>query len=203
MARAVEVHKREMAVTIPFKGYIAAGEPIEAIEEYKTITVPKNLVSVSGQHFALGVKGESMIDEGILNGDTVIIRKQSDVKNGETAIALINGSEVTLKKIFKEKNRIRLQPANPALKPLYVKSVIIQGKVISVLRKIEEQEEKGEISKDKIKSQSPYFEKNRISIFNDDILKITAISENSIDLIVTSPPYNVDIHYNSHADNLT
>ena len=134
IARSVEVGKREMAVTISFKGYIAAGEPIEAIEEYKTITVPKNLVSVSGQHFALGVKGESMIDEGIFNGDTVIIRKQSDVENGETAIALINGSEVTLKKIFKEKNRIRLQPANPALKPLYVKSVVIQGKVISVFR---------------------------------------------------------------------
>ena len=142
IARAVGVGKREMAVTIPFKGYIAAGKPIEAIEEYKTITVPKNLVSVSGQHFALGVKGESMIDEGILNGDTVIIRKQSDVENGETAIALINGSEVTLKKIFKEKNRIRLQPANPQLKPFYAKSVVIQGKVISVFRRIEEREKK-------------------------------------------------------------
>ncbi|MDO8524257.1 MAG: transcriptional repressor LexA [bacterium] len=134
IARAVKVGKQESSVSIPFKGYIAAGEPIEAIEEHETITVPQNMVAVSGEHFALGVKGNSMIDEGIFDGDTVIIRKQNTVENGETAVALINGNEVTLKKIFKEKTRIRLQPANPALKPLYVKTVIIQGKVISVLR---------------------------------------------------------------------
>ncbi len=94
------------------------------------------MVSSSGEHFALGVKGNRMIDEGIFDGDTVIIRKQNTIENGETAVALINGNEVTLKKIFKEKNRIRLQPANPKLKPLYVKSVIIQGKVISAMRSL-------------------------------------------------------------------
>ena len=136
-ARAVEIGSRDGVVHIPFKGYIAAGRPIEVIEEYETIAVPKNLLSSSGQHFALGVKGDSMIDEGIFDGDTVIIRKQSTVENGETAVALINGNEVTLKKIFQEKTRIRLQPANPALKPLYVKNVIIQGKVVSALRNME------------------------------------------------------------------
>ncbi len=135
-ARAVEIGKQAMVVSIPFKGYIAAGQPIEAIEEYENITVPKTMVSSSGEHFALGVKGNSMIDEGIFDGDTVIIRKQNTIENGETAVALINGNEVTLKKIFKEKNRIRLQPANPKLKPLYVKSVIIQGKVISAMRSL-------------------------------------------------------------------
>ncbi|MBI4709178.1 MAG: transcriptional repressor LexA [Candidatus Portnoybacteria bacterium] len=199
-ARGVEIGEKDAVINIPFKGYIAAGQPIEAIEEYETITVPKNLVSTSGQHFALGVKGDSMIDEGIFDGDTVIIRKQSNVENGETAIALINGNEVTLKKIFKEKNRIRLQPANPNLKPLYVKSVVIQGKVISAFRNIEEQEKR---NSDGTKFQRPYFEKDGISIFRDDILKIASIPNASIDLIVTSPPYNVDIHYNSHADNLT
>ncbi len=133
-ARAVEIGKQAMVVSIPFKGYIAAGQPIEAIEEYEAITVPKSMVSSSGEHFALGVKGNSMIDEGIFDGDTVIIRKQNTVENGETAVALINGNEVTLKKIFKEKNRIRLQPANPKLRPLYVKAVVIQGKVISAIR---------------------------------------------------------------------
>ena len=133
-ARAVEIGPRDGVVHIPFKGYIAAGRPIEAIEEYETVAVPKNLLSSSGQHFALGVKGDSMIDEGIFDGDTVIIRKQSTVENGETAVALINGNEVTLKKIFQEKTRIRLQPANPLLKPLYVRNVIIQGKVVSSLR---------------------------------------------------------------------
>ena len=133
-ARSTKINKQDIAINIPFKGYISAGLPIEAIEEHETISVPKNMVASSGEHFALGVKGNSMIDEGIFDGDTVIIKKQNTVENGETAVALINGNEVTLKKIYKEKTRIRLQPANPALKPLYVKSVIIQGKVISVLR---------------------------------------------------------------------
>ncbi len=136
-ARSVQIGLKEGMVSIPFKGYIAAGKPIEAVEEHETIAVPKNFVSVSGENFALGVKGDSMIDEGIFDGDTVIIRKQNAVENGETAVALINGNEVTLKKIYKEKNRIRLQPANPKLKPLYVKTVIIQGKVVSVFRSLE------------------------------------------------------------------
>jgi len=205
-ARGVKVGKQEGVVNVPFKGYISAGKPILAIEEYETITVPQNMVANSGEHFALGVKGNSMIDEGIFDGDTVIIKKQNTVENGETAVALINGNEVTLKKIFKEKNRIRLQPANPALKPLYVKTVIIQGKVVSVLRNIDEQEiqKKSEIANiSETKPQKPYFEADKITIYQEDILKITAISENSVDLIITSPPYNVDIHYNSHADNLS
>ncbi|MCL5010636.1 MAG: transcriptional repressor LexA [Patescibacteria group bacterium] len=135
-ARAVEIGKQATVVSIPFKGYIAAGSPIEAIEEYKAITVPKDMVSSSGEHYALGVKGDSMVDEGIFDGDTVIVRKQSTVENGETAVALINNNEVTLKKIYKEANRIRLQPANPRLKPLYVKNIIIQGKVISAMRNL-------------------------------------------------------------------
>ncbi len=137
-ARAIEIGNQEAVVNIPFKGYITAGKAIEAVEEYENITVTKTMVSSSGEHFALGVKGDSMIDEGIFDGDTVIVRKQNTVENGETAVALINGNEVTLKKIFKEKNRIRLQPANPKLKPLYVRSIIIQGKVISAMRNLEE-----------------------------------------------------------------
>ena len=142
-ARSAEVEKKESLMSIPFKGYISAGQPIEAVEEYGTITVPSNLVS-SGEHFALGVKGDSMIDEGIFDGDTVVIRKQNTVEDGETAVALINGNEVTLKKIYREKNRIRLQPANPKLKHFFVKSVVIQGKVISTFRNLEEQAKKEE-----------------------------------------------------------
>src|SRR3989344_4089897 len=192
-ARSIKVQSREKLVTIPFAGFIAAGEPIEGIEQHEEVAVPSNMVSATGEHFALGVKGDSMIDEGIFDGDTVIIKKQNTVENGETAVALINGSEVTLKKIFREKNRIRLQPANPNLKPLYVKSVIIQGKVISVLRTVENEKTTSE----------PYFRANNLLIYKDDILKINSIPNNSVDLIITSPPYNVDIHYNSHADNLT
>ena len=192
-ARSIKVQSREKLVTIPFAGFIAAGEPIEGIEQHEEVAVPSNMVSATGEHFALGVKGDSMIDEGIFDGDTVIIKKQNTVENGETAVALINGSEVTLKKIFREKNRIRLQPANPNLKPLYVKSVVIQGKVISVLRTVENEQT----------ASKPYFRANNLLIYKDDILKINSIPNNSVDLIITSPPYNVDIHYNSHADNLT
>jgi len=196
-ARSVRIQTEERLVAIPFVGFIAAGEPIEAIEEHEEVAIPSNMVPSTGEHFALGVKGDSMIDEGIFDGDTVIIKKQSTAENGETVVALINGNEVTLKKIFKEKNRIRLQPANPNLKPLYVKSVVIQGRVVSVLRTIKNKEAV------KIPDKKPYFEADNLLIYNDDILKISSIPDNSVDLIVTSPPYNVDIHYNSHTDNLS
>jgi SOS regulatory protein LexA len=176
-ARSTQVEKRESLISIPFKGYIAAGQPIEAVEEFETITIPSSYAS-TGSLFALGVKGDSMIDEGIFDGDTVIIRKQSSVEDGETAVALINNNEVTLKKIYKEKNRIRLEPANPRLKPLYVKEVIIQGKVISTFRNIEEQDSKDVRNKlDKI--------------YRSDCIEfMKSMDENSIDLTVTSPPYD-------------
>ncbi len=196
-ARAVEIGKQAEVVSIPFKGYIAAGSPIEAVEEHENITVPKTMVAASGEHFALGVKGDSMIDEGIFDGDTVIVRKQSTVENGETAVALINGNEVTLKKIFKEKNRIRLQPANPRLKPLYVKAVIIQGKVISTMRNIEEQEgESNEFQsavispEPEIVEQKPYFKKDNFTLYHANSLDfLQTLPENSIDMIFADPPY--------------
>lgn len=176
-ARSTEVEKKESLISIPFKGYIAAGQPIEVVEEFETITIPSSYAS-TGNLFALGVKGDSMIDEGIFDGDTVIIRKQSSVEDGETAVALINNNEVTLKKIYREKNRIRLEPANPRLKPLYVKEVIIQGKVISTFRNIEEQENKDVRNKlDKI--------------YRSDCIEfMKSMDESSIDLTVTSPPYD-------------
>jgi len=142
--RSIELNKKKKIsdlVKIPLLGTIAAGEPIEAIEDKENIKVPKSQLSKSGEHYALRVKGESMIDEGIFDGDTVIIRKQPIVENGETAVALINGNEVTLKKIYKEKNGFRLQPANPNLKPIFTKQLTIQGKVVSVIRTFEELKE--------------------------------------------------------------
>jgi len=140
-ARAIEISKNKKTfdlVKVPLLGTIAAGEPIEAIEDKETIEVPKSQLSKSGEHFALQVRGDSMIDEGIFDGDTVIIRKQPDAENGETVVALINGNEVTLKKIYKEKNGFRLQPANQNLKPIFTRELIIQGKVVSVIRNFEE-----------------------------------------------------------------
>ena len=140
-ARSIEILENKKfsdLVEIPLLGTITAGEPIEAIEDKETIEVPKSQISKSGEHYALRIRGNSMIGEGIFDGDTVVIKKQPDAENGETVVALINNNEVTLKKIYKEKNRFRLQPANPSLKPIYAKDLIIQGKVISVIRNFKE-----------------------------------------------------------------
>ncbi len=134
--RVIEVsdNKNSDLVGIQILGAIAAGKPIEAIEDKEVIKVPKSRLSKSGEHYALRVRGDSMITEGIFDGDTVIIRKQPNAENGETVVALLNGDEVTLKKIYKEKNRFRLQPANPNINPIYAKELVIQGKVVSVIR---------------------------------------------------------------------
>jgi len=136
-ARGIELYKpkpKENLVQIPLLGIIAAGAPIEAIEDPETITVAKEQLSNSGRHFALRVKGNSMIDEGIFDGDTVIIREQSTAENGETVVAIIDQNEATLKKLYREKNRIRLQPANQMLSPLFPDDVEIRGKVINIIR---------------------------------------------------------------------
>ncbi len=135
--RAIDIISEEKMTKIPLAGTIAAGVPIEAIEEYETIPVPKNLVARSGSHFALRVRGDSMIDEGIFDGDTVIIRKQNTAENGETVVALLNNNEATLKKIYRVPGGFRLQPANPAIPAFTVKQLVVQGKVISVIRSYE------------------------------------------------------------------
>jgi len=140
--RAVGVYDTEPMIKIPLLGTIAAGQPIEAIEDKEMIKVPKSQLSKSGEHFALRVQGNSMIDEGILDGDIVVIRKQPDAENGETVVALLDNDEVTLKKIYREKNGFRLQPANPDIKPIFTKELIIQGKVIAVIRSFKELKEK-------------------------------------------------------------
>ena len=146
--RSIELNNKKKnpgLIAVPLLGTIAAGEPIEAIENKETIEVPKSQLSKSGEHFALRVSGDSMIDEGIFDGDTVIIRKQPDAENGETIVALLNGDEVTLKKIFKEKGGFRLQPANPNIKPIFTKELTIQGKIISVIRNFGELQNKNKI----------------------------------------------------------
>jgi len=144
-ARSIEISNKQKysgLINIPLLGTITAGQPIEAIENPEIIEVPKNQLSKSGKHYALRVQGNSMIDEGIFDGDTVVIREQATAENGETVVALIKEDEVTLKKIYKEKRGFRLQPANPDLKPIFVKKLIIQGKVIHIIRNFEELKEK-------------------------------------------------------------
>lgn len=172
-ARSIELSKKKKnsnLVEIPLLGTITAGQPIETYEVPEKIKVSKNLLSKGGENFALKVSGNSMIEEGIFDGDTIIIRKQPNAENGECVVALINGNETTLKKIYKEKNGFRLQPANQNLNPIFVKNLEIQGKVISVIRSFEELEkrvvfkrgekpQKNEASKKKSVKLSISFEK--------------------------------------------
>jgi len=125
------------SVELPLLGYVAAGQPIEAIVGSETIAVPEDLVG-KRDTYVLRVKGDSMIDEQIRDGDYVIVEDRGTVeRDGEMVIALVNGSDVTLKKLYSEHGHIRLQPANPAMQPIIVQEdqVQIQGVVIGVMRR--------------------------------------------------------------------
>lgn len=138
LARAIEINgateEDQNFIEIPLLGMIAAGEPIEAIEIPETISVPKELTLGKGRHYGLKVRGDSMQDAGIFDSDTVIVREQPVVDNGEIGVAIVNGNEATLKRIYKEKDGIRLQPANKNYKPILTRNVLIQGRVTGVLR---------------------------------------------------------------------
>ncbi|MEA3449708.1 MAG: transcriptional repressor LexA [Patescibacteria group bacterium] len=120
---------------LPLVGLITAGEPIEAIEDKETIAVPADFVRDTVDSYVLRVKGESMIEEGILSGDYVIVERNPSPQNGDVVVALLNNAYATLKKFYREKTRIRLQPANAAMKPIYSKDPLIQGIVRGVIRK--------------------------------------------------------------------
>ncbi|HYU78920.1 MAG TPA: transcriptional repressor LexA [Vicinamibacterales bacterium] len=125
------------AVELPLLGYVAAGMPIEAVASSESIAVPESLVSGKRDTYVLRVRGDSMIDEQIRDGDWVVVEDRRSADNGEMVIALVGGHDATLKKFYKENGRVRLQPANPSMQPLYVdaNNVQIQGVVVGVMRK--------------------------------------------------------------------
>jgi repressor LexA len=124
------------AVDLPLLGYVAAGVPIEAVVGTETIAVPEELIGKKDT-YVLRVKGDSMIDEQIRDGDYVIVEDRRTADNGEMVIALLNGSEVTLKKLYREGPRVRLEPANPAVQPIVAPAdqVQVQGVVVGVMRR--------------------------------------------------------------------
>ena len=120
---------------IPLLGTVAAGQPIEAILSHDTISVPKNLQG-HGRTYALRVRGDSMIDENIQDGDIIIVSSQKTAENGQMVVALIDDAYATVKKFYREPDVIRLEPANPAFKPLIVTERIqIQGVVKGLIRR--------------------------------------------------------------------
>jgi repressor LexA len=124
-------------VELPLLGYVAAGMPIEAVASNETIAVPESLLGNRRDTYVLRVRGDSMIDEQIRDGDWVIIEDRKTADNGEMVIALLAGADVTLKKIYRENGRVRLQPANASMQPLVVDAddVQIQGVVVGVMRR--------------------------------------------------------------------
>jgi repressor LexA len=122
-------------LTFPLLGRIAAGQPIEAVENPESISLTD--FTGSKDVFVLQVRGDSMQDEAILDGDYVLVEKAQTARNGEIVVALVEGTETTLKRFFKEGDRVRLQPSNAAMQPIMVPAaaVQLQGRVIGVLRK--------------------------------------------------------------------
>jgi len=140
-SRAIEILPSDVtprALELPILGSVAAGLPIEAMEQGDTMCVPDAFVRRPGSHYVLRVRGNSMIDEQIRDGDFVVINERQSADNGEMVIALMNGSSATVKKFYRERDgRIRLQPANETMPPIYVheNDISIQGIVVGVLRR--------------------------------------------------------------------
>ncbi len=138
-ARSLRLNTRvpfadERATRLPLVGTIAAGRPIEAIEEREVLDLEELFVK-SHETFALRVRGDSMIEDRICDGDYVVCEKRDTARDGETVVALLDDGEATLKRFYREKDGVRLQPANPNYPPLRTKSVQIQGVVVGVVRR--------------------------------------------------------------------
>lgn len=140
VSRGIELINQETATDsyeIPLLGTVAAGQPIEAILTHDTVAVPRDMIG-QGRTFALRVRGDSMIEENIQHGDTIIVSAQQTAQNGQVVVALIDGNYATVKKFYREPDFIRLEPANPQFKPILIKTperIEIQGIVRGLIRR--------------------------------------------------------------------
>jgi len=120
--------------SVPLVGRVTAGQPILAIENIdEYLTLPQSVLG-QGKMFSLRVEGESMIDAGIMDGDIVVLRQQDTAENGEIVVAMTDEDEATLKRIYYEADRVRLQPENPTMAPIYVKHATVLGKLVALIR---------------------------------------------------------------------
>ena len=139
-SRAIELTQpadgrgRSAAVELPLLGRVAAGQPLEAISEHETLAVPEAMLG-RGETFVLRVAGDSMIDEHIADGDFVIIRRAEQARDGQIVAVRDDDGEATLKRLYRERNRVRLEPANKTMKPIYRARVDILGVLVGVVRK--------------------------------------------------------------------
>ena len=141
IVRGIEVIEKKIGnmldgIDLPILGFIAAGQPIQTFTDpNSTLSVAPSMISAKKPTYVLQVRGESMIEDGILDGDFVIVERQDSARNGDIVVAILENGLATLKRFYKEPDRIRLEPANSTMQPIYTKEVEIQGKVIGVIRK--------------------------------------------------------------------
>ena len=218
-ARAISIANDQPLVRVPLLGLIAAGQPIEAIQNNETIAVPKDKLPRSAEIYALRVVGNSMIDENINDGDIILVKHQQTANNGQKVVVLIDNQEATLKKFYKEKDHIRLQPANKSMEPIIIDKktpITIQGIVLDVIRTENSSVEtiQKPINTPTYHSgQSTLLPGKRIKIAHDvskdadvilfhgdciDLMK--KLPERSVKLVVTSPPYNIGKEYEKRRD---
>ena len=200
--RAIDIYESQKMIKIPFLGTIAAGVPTEVPPEKESIALPKTKLPTSGRFYALRVLGNSMIDENINDGDVILVKHQSTAENGQKIVALIDNNKATLKKFYKEKDYVRLQPANKNIEPLIIRNgrdIAIQGIVIDIIR----EEIPSTAIFPEIKTKVKRYENLPLNeILCGDAAEIMkAMPPNSIDLTITSPPYDELRNYKSYIFN--
>ena len=199
--RSIVTQTTDRMIQIPLRGVIAAGQLHEAIEQKETIIVPQSkLPFPNGNYYALRVSGDSMIEENIDDGDLVLVKEQNTAQNGEKVVALVDGTEATLKKFYKERNHIRLQPANNALEPIIVRKdtpFAIQGVVVDVIKGgVQEalEEPLKNISRSGASSGALKEWLNRV--YKGDVMDLlSALPDESVGMIFGDPDYNVGVRY--------
>ena len=201
-ARAISTKQEDNLVRIPLLGSIAAGQPIQELLHNEFVAVPQHSIPSGASVYALKVLGDSMIEENINDGDTILVRHQETAENGQKVVALLDNFGATLKKFYREHGRIRLQPANKNIEPIIVRNgrdIAIQGIVLGIIPgqigpkiRLQEHQEAKQYSKLPL---------NQI-ICGDAVAELQKIPSNSIDLVVTSPPYDAIRTYNGFSLNL-
>ncbi len=199
--RSIDIHGSEKMVNIPLLGLIAAGQPIEAIQNREMVAVPKSKLPRTGEFYTLRVVGNSMIDENINDGDLILVKQQDTAENGQKVVALIDNYSATLKKFYKEKNFIRLQPANETVEPIIIKGdkeLTIQGIVIDVIKNEEEIQAKNLLTNKEIK-RIKTLPLNKI-ILGDAVKELKKLPNESCDVIIIDPPYNIGKDFGNNLD---
>ena len=199
--RSINVYENEKMVNIPLLGLISAGHPIEAIQNKETVVVPKSKLPHNGEFYTLRVVGDSMIDENINDGDLILVKQQNTAENGQKIVALIDNCETTLKKFYKEKNFVRLQPANKTIEPIIIKrgrELTIQGIVIDVIRNEEKIQAKKPLDNKEIKRVKT-LPLNKI-ILGDAVKELKKLPNESCDVIIIDPPYNIGKDFGNNHD---